>query len=152
MSIPKGHNKQVAAVKSVYIDLIKPTELGKCLHGKTPKIKARFLIPPCGNESQRTSCCAFDKLELALCDAVANFNDGKQASTDILKRLNISLGYHTATMCFEVNKQRQYLTTYNANDTTKKYEILSEQNEKEMVAAKKNWKARSIGAFELSHM
>ena len=115
-----GFSKEVIAmVKPIYIDLIKPTELGKCLHGKTQNQNENF-NSTLWERVPKTNYCAFDKLELAVYDAVGNFNDGKQASIDILKYLNISPGYHTATMCFEINKRRKYLATYKANDTTKK--------------------------------
>ena len=71
-----------------------------------PKIRTKVLILHCGNESQKRIIVRSINLSwLAVYDAVENFNDGKQASIDILKDLNISPGYHTATMCFEINKR-----------------------------------------------
>ena len=76
----------IAAVKSIYIDLIKPTELRKCLHGKTQNQNESF-NSTLWERVPKTGYFAFDKLELAVYDAVANFNYGNQASIYILKRL-----------------------------------------------------------------
>ena len=40
--------------------------------------------------------CSFDKFEFAVYDAVANFSDGRQGSIDVLQKMNICPGYHTA--------------------------------------------------------
>ena len=64
--------------------------------------------------------CSCDKLEFAVYDAVANFNDGRQGSIDVLHKMNICAGYHTTTMCFEINKHRKYLAKYKSKDSTKK--------------------------------
>ena len=60
----------------------------------------------------KVNYCSFDKLEFAVYVAVANFNDGRQGSIDVLQKLNICAGYHTTTTCFELNKRRKYLTLY----------------------------------------
>ena len=43
----------------------------------------------------KVNYCSFDKLEYAVNDAVANFNDGRKASIDVLQKMNICAGYHT---------------------------------------------------------
>ena len=68
----------------------------------------------------KVNYCSFDKLEFAVYDAVANFNDGRQGSIDVLQKMNICAGYHTTTMCFELNKRRNYLAKYKSKDSTKK--------------------------------
>ena len=135
-------------VKPIYIDLIKPTELGKCLHGKTQNQNESF-NSTLWERVPKTNYCAFDKLELAVYDAVGNFNDGKQASIDILKYLNISPGYLTATMCFEINKRRKYLATYKANDTTKKARKIIRAEQKRKGSNQKDFEGTvsKAGAF-----
>ena len=39
---------------------------------------------------------------------------------DITQQMNICVGYHTTTMCFELNKRRKYLAKYKSKDSTKK--------------------------------
>ena len=62
--------------------------------------------------------CSFDKLDYIVYDAVANFNDGRQGSIDVLQKMII--WEITTTMCFELNKRRRYLAKYKSKDSTKK--------------------------------
>ena len=66
------------------------------------------------------SICSFNKLEFAVYAAVANFNDGRQASIVMLNNMNIHPGYHTIPIFCELNKRRKYLAAYKAKDPTKK--------------------------------
>ena len=105
--------------KPIYLDLIKESELKKCLQGKTQNQNESF-NSMIWERAHKTTYCSFDKLEFAVYDAVANFNDGRQASIDILEHLNIRSGYHTATMCFMLNKRRKYLAVCKSKDSMKK--------------------------------
>ena len=93
--------------------------------------------------------CSFDKLEFAVYDAVANFNYGRQASIDfliffyafldVLQKMNICAGYHTTTMCFELNKRRKYLAKYKSKDSTKKTrQIIRAERKNNAVKQKKS--------------
>ena len=72
-------------VKPIYFDLVKPAELNKCLHGKTQNQNESFnsII---WEHAPKYRYCGFDKLEFAVYDAAANFNDGRQASLDIFNK------------------------------------------------------------------
>ena len=43
--------------------------------------------------------CGLEKLEFSVYDAVANFNDGRQATLDIFKMLNVDPGHNTIFAC-----------------------------------------------------
>ena len=109
----------IKGVKPIYLDLIKPSELMKCLHGKTQNQNESF-NSTVWERAPKVNYCSFDKLEFAVYDAVANFNDGKQGCIDVLQKMNIHAGYHSATMCFELNKRRKYLAKYKSKLSTKK--------------------------------
>ena len=106
-------------VKPIYLDLIKPSELKKCLHGKTQNQNESF-NSTIWERAPKMNYCSFDKLEFVVYDVVANFNDGRQGSIDVLQKMNICAGYHTPTMCFELNKRGKYLAKYKSKDSTKK--------------------------------
>ena len=138
----------VNLIKPIYLGLIKENELKKCLHGKTQNQNESFnsIIwerPP------KTKYCSFDKLQFAVYDAVANFNDGRQASIDILKHLNIRSGHHTATMCFVSNKRRKYLAVYKSKDSTKKRRkiIRAERKNKGVKLKQNEGTVHKTGAF-----
>ena len=61
-----------------------------------PKTKTKSFNSIIWERAPKTKYCSYDKLQFAGYDAVANFNDGRQASIDILKHLNIRSGHHTA--------------------------------------------------------
>ena len=81
---------------SIYQDLTKPEELKMCLHGKTQNHNESYngmiwaRVP-------KYRYFAYDKLEFAVYDPAANFNDGRQASLDIFKELNVVPGYYTTS-------------------------------------------------------
>ena len=81
--------------------------------------------------------CSYDKMELAVYDAVANFNDGRRASVDILQNLGICPGYHTRLMAFELNKRRKYLALYKSRETVKKSRKVIRANRKKKRGAQK---------------
>ena len=80
-------NDVIAAIKAVYADLTKPKILQKCLHGtQNPNKSFNSTI---GERVQKTVYCGLDTLELAVFDAVANYNYGRKATLDIFEGLNI---------------------------------------------------------------
>ena len=54
----------------------------------------------------KNTYCANEKLELEVYDASAKF------TIDILRNLYITPGYHTAIMCYELNKGRKHSAVY----------------------------------------
>ena len=78
----------ISHVKLIYQDLVEPEVLKKCLHGKTQIQNESFnsMIWDCPPKSPH---CGLEKLEFAVYDAVATFNDGRQATLDIFKMLNV---------------------------------------------------------------
>ena len=66
--------------------------------------------------------CGFDKLEFAVYDAVANFNDGRQATLDIFNMLNVDPGYNTLSACSSLNIRRRRSAFFsNLEKETKNY-------------------------------
>ena len=83
----------IKAVKPIYLDLINPVELKKCLHGLT-RNKNESFNSMIWERAQRQLIVVTKSLNL-LCDACAHFNYGRQATIDILRIMNVDAGYHT---------------------------------------------------------
>ena len=98
--------------------MINPDELKKCLNGKTQNQNESFNAM-IWERVPKITYCPNDKLELAVYDASANFNEGRQATIDILKDLNINPGYHTTIMCYDLNKRRKYSAVYKFKPSSK---------------------------------
>jgi hypothetical protein len=135
-------------VKPIYEDLTKPQELKKCLHGKTQNQNESYngLI---WARAPKYRYCAFDKLELAVYDAVANFNDGRQASLDIFKELNIVPGYFTTFACISMNIKRKRSAVHHSLPTWKKARkvIRAEKKRKGDKNKSKEGKTYKTGGF-----
>ena len=134
----------IQVVKPIYLDLVKPEELKKCLHGKTQNQNESFnsMIWEC---APKITYCTYEKLELAVYDACAHFSDGRQATVDIFKILNICDGYYTRTMCYVLNKRRKYSAAYKSTASSKKErKVIRANKKKKVVKQKKKLKARYI--------
>ena len=128
----------ISVVKPMYLDLIKPAQLNKCLHGLTQNQNESFNCT-IWDRALKVTYCSYDKMEFAVYDAVSNFNDGRQASVDILQYLNIHPGYHTRVMAFELNKRRKYLAMYKSKESTKKSrKVIRANRKKKYVKQKRN--------------
>ena len=68
----------------------------------------------------------FDKLELAVCDSITNFNDGHQATLDIFENINIKPGRNTISACSSLNIKRRRSSMQHSTTMWKK------RNEKPM--------------------
>ena len=99
-------NNVIYHVKPIYQNLTKPEELKKCLDGKTKNQNESYngLI---WARAPKFRYCAFDKLAFAVYDFEANFNDGRQASLDIFKEINVNPAYYTTTACITMNVKRK---------------------------------------------
>ena len=106
-------------VKTIYLDLIKPQELAKCLHGMTQNQNESF-NPMIWERVPKFRYCSFNKLQFGVYDSVANFNDGRQASLDILKKVNVEPGYYTTAACVNMNIKRRRSAMYHHSSTVKK--------------------------------
>ena len=103
MPVPEGSGKQtkrvqtgeglstnvIKYVKLIYLHLINPDELPKYLHGKTQNQNESFYAM-IWVRAPKNTCCANEKLELAVYDVLADFNGRKQAAMDIFLNLNIN--------------------------------------------------------------
>ena len=98
-------------VKTTYLDLIKPQELAKCLHGMTQNQNESF-NSMIWERVPKFRYCSFNKLQFGVHDSVANFNDGRQASLDILKKVNVEPGYYTTAACINMNIKRRRSAMY----------------------------------------
>ena len=90
----------------MYADLTKADILQKCLHGLTQNPNESF-TSTIWERAPKTVYCVLDTLELAVYDAVANFNYGRKATIDILKHLNIIPGVYTR-LCNTLYLRRKY--------------------------------------------
>ena len=89
-------NDVIDAIKPVYADLTKPEILQKCLHGLTQNPNESF-DSTIWERVQKTVYCGLDTLELAVFDAVANYNYGRKATLDLFDGLNIIPGVYATT-------------------------------------------------------
>ena len=62
----------IKLIKPMYLDLIKESELKKCLH-HNPQNQTESFNSVVWQRAPKTSYCSFDKLEFAVYDAAANF-------------------------------------------------------------------------------
>ena len=106
-------------VHPIYMDLINPKELAKCLHGKTQNQNESYNAM-IWERVPKITYVGIDKLELATYDATANFNDGRQATIDMYKQLKIHPGCYTGLGCISLNKLRKSSAKYKVLDSTKK--------------------------------
>ena len=80
---------------------------------------------------QKTVYCGLDTLELAVFDAVANYNYGRMATLDIFEGLNIIPGVYATTMCNMLNKRRKYnASLHNKPSTKKRHKVLRGEKKK----------------------
>ena len=122
----------IKCVKPIYLDLIIPDELKKCLHGKIQNQNESFNAM-IWERVPKITYCPNDRLELAVYDASANFNEGRQATIDILKDLNINPGYHTTVMCYDLNKRRKYSAVYKYKPSSKTTRKVIRANRKKKI-------------------
>ena len=80
--------------------------------------------------AQKTVYCGLDTLELAMYDAVANYNYGRKATLDIYEHLNMILGEFTSRMCNVLNVHRKYNAAHHNMPVTKKRGIPWRKEEK----------------------
>ena len=84
------------------------------------KIKTRVSTFLIWERAPKYRYCGFDKLEFAVYDAVANFNDGRQASLDIFKEVNVIPGFFTTSACISLNVKRIRSATHHSLASWKK--------------------------------
>ena len=86
----------VNAIKPVYADLTKAEILKECLHGRTQNPNESF-NSTIWERAQIIVCCGLDTLELALYDAIANYDYGRTATLDIYEHLKMNPGEYTVS-------------------------------------------------------
>ena len=130
-------------VKPIYFDLVKPAELNKCLHGKTQNQNESFnsII---WERAPKYRYCGFDKLEFAVYDAAANFNDGRQASLDIFNEVNIVPGYYTTSTCVSLNMRQRHSSAYHFLPSSKKNRKVIRAEKKRKVDKNKKTRRKNI--------
>ena len=129
-------NDVIAHVKPIYRDLIKHEQLKKCLHGKTQNHNESFnaLI---WERAPKSVYISIDKLNFAVYDAVAIFNDGRHGSLNVFKNVGIDPGYYTTDLCCILNLKRKVFAEYKfRNETKKRRKIIRAQKKKNAVAKK----------------
>ena len=131
-----GRGLSQNVIKPIYLDLINPVELKKCLHGLTQNQNESF-NSMIWERAPKTTYCGYEKLEFAVYDACAHFNYGRQATIDILKIMNVDAGYHTRMMCYKLNKRRKYRATYKSKASSNKARKIIRDNKKKKVVKQK---------------
>ena len=81
--------------------------------------------------------CSFNKLQFGVYDSVANFNDGRKASLDILKKVNVEPGYYTTAACINMNIKRRRSAMYHHISTVKKARKIIRAQRKKIIDKKK---------------
>ena len=109
----------IHAIKPIYSDLTKPSELEKCLHGLTQNCNESF-NSTVWERVLKSVYCGLEVLEFAVYDAVANYNYGRKASLDIFTHLGMVPGFFTAKICNILNIKRKYNGAHHNTPTTKK--------------------------------
>ena len=113
-------NDVIAAIKPVYAELTKPEILQKYLHGLTQNPNESF-NSTIWERVQKTVYCGLDTLELAVFDAVANYNYGRKATLGIFERFKYYIsGVYATTMCNMLNKRRKYNASLHNEPSAKK--------------------------------
>ena len=96
----------IALVEPIYKDLIKHEELKKCLHGKT-QIQNESYNALIWQRAPKNIYLSIENMRLAVYDAVAVLNDGRQGSLKIRKNVGINSGYYTTALCFTLDVKRR---------------------------------------------
>ena len=85
-------------IKPIFLDLSKDPLLVKCLHGKTQNANET------SNNLIWTKCPKsvygkIEVLEMGVCSAITNFNDGACSTLNVFRNTNMEPGYFTAMYC-----------------------------------------------------
>ena len=81
------------AILPIYMDLCKPENLAKCLHGRTQNANESF-NGMVWNRVPKSNHVGIGILSLGVYDSTAHFNDGAIAAYNILKSVGIEPGEH----------------------------------------------------------
>ena len=87
----------ISAIKPIYADLTKESDLEKCLHGLTQNSNESFNAT-IWERASKSIYCGREVLELAVYDAVANYIYGRRATLDIFELLNMKPGHFTTNV------------------------------------------------------
>ena len=92
-------------LEPIFYDLCKDELLKKCLHGQTQN-ENESLNSVIWKKSPKTVFVSKKVLEIAVCSAVIEFNDGCCGIVKVLNDLGLSNGYFTNKFVLEADKQR----------------------------------------------
>ena len=106
-------------MKKILISLTSDELLGKCLHGKTQNQNESFNAM-IWNRIPKGTYVGLKQFEVGVYDAVCNFNDGRQASLEILKKANVEQGYYTTSAFVSFNIKRKRSAVYHHNSAVQK--------------------------------
>ena len=97
------------------LDLSKNTLLVKCLHGKAQNANEalnNFIWTKC----PKNVYVEGEVLEMRVCSAIVNFNDGACGTLNVFKNANMEPGYFTAMYCNKNDGKR--IVTMNTKSST----------------------------------
>ena len=92
----------ISATKLIYAALTNESDLEKYLHGLTQNLNESFNAT-IWERASKSIYCGREVLELAVYDAVANYNYGRRATSDIFELLNMKPGHFTTKMRSALN-------------------------------------------------
>ena len=106
------------AIKPIFLDLSRDTLLVKCLHGKTQNVNEAL------NNLIWTKCpknfyVEREVLEMGVCSAIINFNDGACGTLNVFRNTNMKPGYFTAMCCNKKDSRRIVAMNTNSNTESK---------------------------------
>ena len=139
----------IKLVRPIYMALMNPKELAKCLHGKTQNQNESFNSMS-WERVPKITYAGKDILDFAVYDAAANFNDGRLGSIDLFKQLNIRPGYYTTISCYMLNKRRGNSAKYKSTESTKKRRKLIRAQKKTKSHKQKKLKEKLIKLVDFS--
>ena len=109
----------IGHLKPVYEELSKPELLNMCLYGKTQNANESF-NGTIWERIPKTTYVGLDKFEFGVYDAVANFNNGRIATIDIMRSLKMIPGRYTFEGCSFFNKRRLQQAAIKNSDSVKR--------------------------------
>ena len=91
----------------------------------------------------------FTQLEIGVYDAVANFNDGRSASIDILKQMGLEPGINCELACKSINEKRINNSLMKSTDISKirRKVIRGRKKQKDDKNVEKEGKTYEAGGF-----
>ena len=135
-------------LRPIYKDLSSDALLQKCLHRLTQNANESFNAM-IWDRIPKSRYIGFTQLEIGVYDAVANFNDGRSASIDILKQMGLEPGINCELACKSINEKRINNSLMKSTDISKirRKVIRGRKKQKDDKNVEKEGKTYEAGGF-----